>query len=134
MMGQNFIFNVSCSIIWLTNDICLDTIRFVEGSMSKTVDIKTMDDWELVCLFCWYGDPILTVLSKALQEEIDTCVWAIQDGYGESGYTPVQGWDWSGIRDSMPETKDRMVKMIRRILHREKITTIEIRDRKRVTA
>lgn len=28
--------------------------------------------------------------------------WDFQDGYGEAGATPAQGWDWSGIRDSSP--------------------------------
>lgn len=28
--------------------------------------------------------------------------WEYQDGYGEAGYEPPQGWDWSGIRDSSP--------------------------------
>lgn len=27
-------------------------------------------------------------------------LWALQDGYGEPGYMPEQGYDWSGIRDS----------------------------------
>lgn len=27
-------------------------------------------------------------------------IWEAQDGYGSPGYTPPQGWDWSGIRDS----------------------------------
>jgi len=27
-------------------------------------------------------------------------IWNLQDGYGISGYTPSQGYDWSGIRDS----------------------------------
>lgn len=26
--------------------------------------------------------------------------WKMQDGYGTPGYTPPQGIDWSGIRDS----------------------------------
>lgn len=30
--------------------------------------------------------------------------WDLQDGYGVAGYTPAQGWDWSGIRDSSPAT------------------------------
>lgn len=28
--------------------------------------------------------------------------WQIQDGYGPRGFTPEQGYDWSGIRDSSP--------------------------------
>lgn len=27
-------------------------------------------------------------------------LWAESDGYGEQGYVPEQGYDWSGIRDS----------------------------------
>lgn len=31
-----------------------------------------------------------------------TCdvIWSLQDGYGDCGGTPIQGYDWSGIRDS----------------------------------
>lgn len=29
-------------------------------------------------------------------------LWKLQDGYGSVGYVPVQGYDWSGIRDSSP--------------------------------
>ena len=28
---------------------------------------------------------------------------ALDKGYGVAGYTPPQGFDWSGIRDSSPE-------------------------------
>ena len=100
--------------------------------MSKTVEIKTMDDWELVCLFCWYGDP-LPVVPEKIQAEISACVWAVQDGYGVPGYTPPQGWDWSGIRDSTQEAQDRMARVIRRILYREKIATVEVMTRDRAT-
>jgi hypothetical protein len=31
-------------------------------------------------------------------------MWEMQDGYGAPGYTPPQGYDWSGIRDSEPAT------------------------------
>ena len=41
-------------------------------------------------------------------------IWDLQDGYGEPGYTPDQGWDWSGIRDSTPEAKTRMLAVARR--------------------
>ena len=30
-------------------------------------------------------------------------IWALQDGYGAPGSTPIQGYDWSGIRDSSPD-------------------------------
>jgi hypothetical protein len=31
-------------------------------------------------------------------------IWSMQDGYGEPGFMPEQGYDWSGIRDSTPAT------------------------------
>ena len=36
-------------------------------------------------------------------------IWARQDAYGEPGYTPPQGYDWSGIRDSSDEAVEAMV-------------------------
>jgi hypothetical protein len=41
--------------------------------------------------------------------EVMERLWALQDGYGEPGSTPPQGWDWSGIRDSSEEAKARML-------------------------
>lgn len=38
--------------------------------------------------------------------------WALQDGYGEPGFTPAQGWDWSGIRDSSPAAISRMYRVV----------------------
>lgn len=29
-------------------------------------------------------------------------IYSMQDGYGEIGYVPDQGYDWSGVRDSSP--------------------------------
>lgn len=44
---------------------------------------------------------------------LDKKIWAMQDGYGIAGYTPAQGWDWSGIRDSKPETISKMYQLAR---------------------
>lgn len=41
-------------------------------------------------------------------EEAFAVIWSLQDGYGEPGYLPPQGYDWSGIRDSSPEAIDLM--------------------------
>lgn len=35
-------------------------------------------------------------------------IWDLQDGYGVPGFTPSQGFDWSGIRDSTPEARAQM--------------------------
>lgn len=34
--------------------------------------------------------------------------WSLQDGYGATGMTPPQGFDWSGIRDSSPAAVKRI--------------------------
>lgn len=39
-------------------------------------------------------------------------LWALQDGYGEPGYMPAQGYDWSGIRDSSPAAIARMAQAV----------------------
>lgn len=38
--------------------------------------------------------------------------WALQDGYGIQGMSPVQGWDWSGIRDSTPSAIEQMYEVV----------------------
>jgi len=42
--------------------------------------------------------------------------WAIQDGYGEPGYVPSQGWDWSGIRDSSDQAMRLMAAAVLKII------------------
>lgn len=39
-------------------------------------------------------------------------IWSCSDGYGEPGYVPEQGYDWSGIRDSSPAAVDAMWKAV----------------------
>lgn len=39
-------------------------------------------------------------------------IWAESDGYGEAGYVPDQGYDWSGIRDSSPRAVEAMYRAI----------------------
>lgn len=38
-------------------------------------------------------------------------LYDLQDGYGEQGFVPVQGYDWSGIRDSSPAAINAMVQV-----------------------
>lgn len=57
------------------------------------------------CEFCAVR-PMLSDIHAAIRTS-DTALniaWSLQDGYGVAGYTPPQGYDWSGIRDSTPET------------------------------
>ncbi len=41
-------------------------------------------------------------------------IWLMQDGYGVPGYTPPQGYDWSGIRDSTDATIIAMYRALTR--------------------
>ncbi len=45
-------------------------------------------------------------------EEITDAIWATQDGYGIPGYTPPQGEDWSGIRDSSESAVRAMYEIV----------------------
>lgn len=58
--------------------------------------------------------PMLRAIHQAVYVEgrflVET--WDLQDGYGEPGVEPPQGWDWSGIRDSSPAAMARMYQAI----------------------
>lgn len=43
-------------------------------------------------------------------------IWKLSDGYGSPGYMPVQGHDWSGIRDSSEEAIWKMTKVALRMM------------------
>lgn len=65
------------------------------------------------CPGCAVG-PMFKVVAQAVWvdgEFLDE-TWELQDGYGEPGYTPDQGWDWSGIRDSSPAAIARMYEAV----------------------
>lgn len=51
---------------------------------------------------------MMRVIYDARHGEQAQAIWSLQDGYGEPGYTPEQGWDWSGIRDSSTEAIEAM--------------------------
>lgn len=66
----------------------------------------------------WYrfeGTLDLLRINEALftNDESFGRIWDLQDGYGEAGFTPPQGYDWSGIRDSSPEGRARMDEVAR---------------------
>ena len=44
-------------------------------------------------------------------------LWKLQDGYGSRGYVPVQGYDWSGIRDSSYAAKLAMFQKFEHLLN-----------------
>ena len=55
-------------------------------------------------------------LQRIVENEILDRTWKLQDGYGEPGFIPPQGWDWSGIRDSSDEAKVKIAAEVKRIL------------------
>lgn len=57
---------------------------------------------------CQRHGSMMRVIYDARHGDKAQDIWALQDGYGEPGYTPEQGWDWSGIRDSSTEAIEAM--------------------------
>lgn len=57
---------------------------------------------------CGRHASMMRVIYDARHGEQAEAIWSLQDGYGEPGYTPEQGWDWSGIRDSSTEAIEAM--------------------------
>jgi hypothetical protein len=73
-------------------------------------------DRQLVGNYCHFNGAKRASLPESVRNTLDRAVWKLQDGYGEAGYTPVQGWDWSGIRDSSPQAFRNMAVVVEAIL------------------
>jgi hypothetical protein len=60
----------------------------------------------------------------------DKRIWGLTDAYGDKGCIPSQGYDWSGVRDSSPESiwemTDVAVKMLEKEDSYEKKTVGEV--------
>ena len=97
----------------------------IDSRVARVVDLP---DWDLVVIFN-HGSRTPTNVSCSIQYEIRRAVWARQDGYGQAGYTPAQGWDWSGIRDSSQEACAEMARAIRATLAVENIAVLEWDER-----
>ena len=67
-------------------------------------------------------------MSEKIRDIIVEETWNLQDGYGEQGFMPTQGWDWSGIRDSSDEAIINMANNIRRILNKYQVIIIRVED------
>ena len=50
----------------------------------------------------------------------DKRIWELTDAYGEKGYIPSQGYDWSGIRDSSLEAIWKMTDVAVGMLEEER--------------
>ena len=88
----------------------------IAGTKPAPKSNKGQADWDLVCDFCHFSGKRRGELDERTKRLLDSAVWAKQDGYGSPGYTPCQGWDWSGIRDSSKKAVREMAKAVRRTL------------------
>lgn len=99
-------------------------------------DIASRSDWQLVCDFARLRVTGIYALGHAqsasqtrkVVEHINKRIWALQDGYGCAGFTPVQGWDWSGIRDSTEGARKRMGVEVRRLLNVAGVTKYTVEE------
>lgn len=81
----------------------------------------TQYKWDCGCDYMKYEDARCTK-HQEMMNKIHQAVWvegkfldetwALQDGYGFEGFTPSQGWDWSGIRDSSPMAIEKMFEVV----------------------
>src|SRR5581483_10532660 len=77
------------------------------------------EDWAIACEAIYGDDGFFgRKLETVVENEILNKTWKLQDGYGEVGFTPPQGWDWSGIRDSSDEAKVKIATEVKRILRK----------------
>lgn len=90
------------------------------------VDVSQINDWELIVAINCPG--FKSSLPHGLKNELGDLSWEHQDGYGFIGYTPVQGWDWSGIRDSSPAAKKNIAKVLRARLEKAGISSFVSED------
>ena len=94
-------------------------------TVTKTIVIDKATSWELILLFNRFDPQV----SKAIRDKMFLLTWELQDGYGEPGFTPIQGWDWSGIRDSSDKAKRKIGSCIRSFLKINKIKSITYKER-----
>lgn len=92
----------------------IERIRMLAEEMADQPPMSARErtDRGLVSSYCHYSGSCKDVLPKKVQRALDQAIWRLQDGYGSEGYTPVQGWDWSGIRDSSTEAFRRMAAVV----------------------
>lgn len=111
-----------------------NTVMEKKTQNASIFDTDQAKRWELVCAF---NCPSFNVVSfnryvpnmRDIESEIMDEVWKFQDGYGEVGYTPSQGWDWSGIRDSSDEAYKNMVDAVVRVMKKHEVWSINFTRR-----
>lgn len=81
----------------------------------KTLKNENVVDlaWGIVVRYVHWNGEGRKLITNIVCRTIDDEVWKLQDGYGSPGWTPSQGWDWSGIRDS---SKNAILRIAAKIL------------------
>ncbi len=97
--------------------------------LTEDISVNAKNGWRLVVLFNHDCDSIVVNVPKALINEIFRKTWEIQDGYGKAGFTPSQGWDWSGIRDSSKFARAVMEANVIQMLQDSGIEVVQITRR-----
>jgi len=92
-----------------------------------TVNIIATDDWNLIVNICHWS--YTTDLPEEVKKEAYKAAWHYTDAYGEMGYIPPQGYDWSGFRDSSKESNAKSANAIRVVLAYRGITEFQAEKR-----
>lgn len=69
--------------------------------------LSEISAWDLIVRLCHWSYKVIN-LDRRQADAVYRAIWAESDGYGERGFIPAQGYDWSGIRDSSPAAVSRM--------------------------
>ena len=89
-----------------------------EMSPSSAVDAELWSGaWEIATTAMGVDGRVLMMKEihaawNGSDDKLGAVLWGLQDGYGTAGYTPPQGFDWSGIRDSSPAAVKAMYKSL----------------------
>jgi hypothetical protein len=95
---------------------------------SHVLQIADADDWDLIVKVCHHSFNVDN-LKTTEWAELYRLVYAQSDGYGEKGFIPCQGYDWSGVRDSTDQAKADMAQVIRDYLEKHGILALHVTQR-----
>lgn len=91
-----------------------------------TKDVGAFEDWELVCVCAHHSYQLLN-LNDVEAAQLCKAIYGRSDGYGAEGFVPVQGYDWSGIRDSSDAAKKNMADVARDFLEAKGVLGLRYR-------
>lgn len=95
------------------------------SSKIETIDVTKASDWDLIVAVGLYSRKIVSLNDKQ-RDFLHRAIYNLNDAYGEVGFVPPQGYDWSGLRDSSEKAQKAMGGFVRNYLLRMKLETIEV--------